>query len=1162
LSKRYHLLQPLQGGGMGAVFRVYDRLTQTTVALKSLLFAPEVVHELAESGIDLNLSLAREFQIVATLRHPHIISVLDYGFDARRQPFFTMELLENAQPLVTFGRTVNTEQQIVLFSQMLQALSYLHRRGVLHHDLKPDNVLVLPDGTLKLLDFGLAIAREHRLQGEMESHGTLPYMAPELLQGQTPDERSDLYGAALIFYEMLTGVYPYPVRDIDTLVNDIVNTPIMLEHPAIPETLRPLLARLLTKTPELRPADTDTVLDELAKATQLAVISETPSLRESFLQSARTVGRESELQRLNAALSDLMDNGVSSAWLLSGESGVGKSRLMIELRIQALVRGALVLRAQAADQTGASLSFWREALEHLVLLEEVDDFEASILKTILPDIAERLGRAVADAPQIDPSAFQARLAGVIQALFSRHQTPIVLLLEDLQWLQEGFSLSLVQRLSQGRQQPILMIASYRNDERPTLPDELPHMQVLHLGRLERDAISDLSASMLGETSGRRTDLVEFLMRQTEGNVFFLVETLRALAEEAGQLRAIGEIEMPQALIVSGVQNVIARRLGRIGESDRDLLKLAALMGRELDLRVLQTLEPEFATSSAIEAWLSRCASVFEASAEKWRFVHDKLREGTLSLIPSDDLPRLHQRIATALETVYQHSPDYVIQQAYHWQQAGDEAKEALYSLLGGETLLRQGAYQAAFALLQRAEMLEANRQPAQPPYFTRIQHLQLARNLADAVLGMGDQRANLVYLNQALDSVQVSNRPDTIEAELERLSHDELLLANAIQLELGYNYIENTTNPLTGLDHILHATAIQDRIGSPLSRANCYAMLATILMTTMEHARAAEYAEHASAILNTLPDEHEDAATLAYALSNLAYYWTFAARWEESFRDGERSARLYQQIGDLIRWRSTLMNLAVSYEWLGDFRQGMAMRIQEYDISRRGENITGQIRALAGVGQLEAYLGQLEQSVEHLEHRGDLIRTSNNTSSTRYTYLSMIYFRLGRYEDALAALPLAINEIDRIVLPSGHDMFSIPNTAEVLLGLWERMPENAAIFREQATIVMQRVVQYGERYISGEPLMLVIQGTYEWLLGHEAAATELWQRAAMLAVEHRTPYAQALALYELGSHQPIGSPQRTTRLQQAESLFAEMGLAYHLGLTRTALKAKRETSAQ
>ena len=103
--------------------------------------------------------LAKEFSVLASLRHPNIISVLDYGFDNFGQPFFTMELLENAQPLLAAGRDRAQQAQVDLLVQILRALAYLHRRGVIHRDLKPDNVLVI-DGQVKVLDFGLAFSRD------------------------------------------------------------------------------------------------------------------------------------------------------------------------------------------------------------------------------------------------------------------------------------------------------------------------------------------------------------------------------------------------------------------------------------------------------------------------------------------------------------------------------------------------------------------------------------------------------------------------------------------------------------------------------------------------------------------------------------------------------------------------------------------------------------------------------------------------------------------------------------------------------------------------------------------------------------------------------------------------------------------------------------------
>src|SRR6185436_2033397 len=143
-------------------------LTGQHVAIKRMRVAASLRAEAPTAGASasshpLLLALAREFRTLASIRHPHVISVLDYGFESRGEPFFTMELLSGARPLskATAGRT--RAQQIRLLLQVLQALTYVHRRGVLHRDLKPANVLVLgggDDARVKVLDFGIACVRD------------------------------------------------------------------------------------------------------------------------------------------------------------------------------------------------------------------------------------------------------------------------------------------------------------------------------------------------------------------------------------------------------------------------------------------------------------------------------------------------------------------------------------------------------------------------------------------------------------------------------------------------------------------------------------------------------------------------------------------------------------------------------------------------------------------------------------------------------------------------------------------------------------------------------------------------------------------------------------------------------------------------------------------
>ena len=108
----------------------------------------------------LRLTLAREFRLLSSLRHPNIISVLDYGFDDELRPYFTMELLERAESILRAAAAPTPDGKVDLLAQTLQALAYLHRRGVIHRDLKPGNVMVV-DGRVKVLDFGVSTLREH-----------------------------------------------------------------------------------------------------------------------------------------------------------------------------------------------------------------------------------------------------------------------------------------------------------------------------------------------------------------------------------------------------------------------------------------------------------------------------------------------------------------------------------------------------------------------------------------------------------------------------------------------------------------------------------------------------------------------------------------------------------------------------------------------------------------------------------------------------------------------------------------------------------------------------------------------------------------------------------------------------------------------------------------
>lgn len=694
IGDRYRVTDRVGDGGMGVVYRATDRLTQRTIALKSVTMPAENLQFASKSGNDnLRMALAQEFKVLASLRHPHIISVLDYGFDAARNPFFTMGYLDDARTIVEAGHDQPIEEKLRLLMEVLQALRYLHRRDILHRDLKPANILVTAEGTATVLDFGLS-ARADEASGIA---GTLLYMAPEIFSNKGVSQATDLFALGLVAYEMLTGRYPFQTDNTALLIADILHTD--PDMSAIePPTLRLVLTRWLSKTPETRYADADELINDLNRAMGWPLAQETTAIRESFLQSAQFVGREAELNQLMAALAEAAD-GRGSAWLLGGESGVGKSRLIDELRSAALVEGAQVIRGHAVDGAGAPYQVWRDIVRRLLLSVEVSDLEAGILAELVPDIRMLLEREnIAAPPELIAQAAQERLIQTVVSLVRRQPGLTVLLLEDLHWSREG--LVLLKTLTEMLEVlPLLVIGTYRDDERPDLPQLLPNMRVMTLPRFSPGLIEALSVSMLG-ASGHRSELLQLLQKETEGNAFFLVEVVRALVEDAGMLSEVGNVTLPQHIVTGGIQQVMRRRVSNIPPAMHAMLKLAAVLGREIDPALLAQIE----TADSVERWLVACqnAVILTVQENRWLFAHDKLRETVLYDLSHEEIVSLNQQAAEVIEMTYGDDVSYAAVLSDHWHAAQNTRKATQYAMIATEKAAAVAAYHDTLTYARRA----------------------------------------------------------------------------------------------------------------------------------------------------------------------------------------------------------------------------------------------------------------------------------------------------------------------------------------------------------------------------------------------------------------------------------------------------------------------------
>ncbi|MFQ3535758.1 MAG: AAA family ATPase [Aggregatilineales bacterium] len=948
--------EELGRGGMGTVYRAYDRLLGEEVALKRLN-APLESLDFSSRGQDNSaLALANEFRLLASLRHPNIIAVRDYGFDKTEQPFYTMELLHAPQNILSAAAELPITGKIGLIMQALEALAYLHRRHILHRDLAPNNLLYA-DGRLRLVDFGLSVLRDQ----QVGLAGTLPYLAPELVTGGQPSQASDLYAIGVVAYELLSGFNPFKADTVSHLFENILHLVPDLSVLEVDFPTRRLLERLLAKNSAERAWDAAALMAEYYRMTDTPLPPQTIEVREGSLRGARLVGRAAELDTLIGALNQV-ERAQGGIWLIGGESGVGKSRLVEELRIIALVRGILVLRGQAVSGGGALYQTWQAPLQELVLHTELSDFEASVLKPFVPGIERLLGRAVSDPPDLEPEKVRERFFRAVEGLFERLERPTLVILEDMQWAGRG-SLQLADRLSAlAQRRALLLVATYREEERPDLPIDFPRAQRLSLARLTPEGTAALAEAMIGAAEDTSM-LMSLLQRETEGNPLFMIEVLRELAHLAGRLEQISVVTLPQHLFSGGLRTLLWRRLARLSERARDLLTLAAIGGRQLDMALIHALNRQAGSPLDVDSWLDICANqaVLELVNGQWRFTHDKLRETLLANLSKGDLAALSRQVAQTVEALYPHDPRQWDALAYHWANAGDVHKEAHYKMLAGVQAVERYAYGRAVPLLERALAL------ADVVGLNALQKARLERNLGRAQedvqqRGPHYQRA-LALLGEPLPPLKGLTRP-LIGAFLRQFLVNRALPqwlyraskgraeyvqeAAAIYQDLSGDYW-NTQRLTAGAYAVMRALNLAETLGEPttvLARAyvgGCIGIGSVLGM----HRVARFYGRKALECAEQVGDQE----TLAYVLNGVAIGAYYRAD-PSSTALFARAAELYRAMGDHELLDVALVNAALASFLSGELRACLDYLAQAQLKTRRSEFL----RPRALLCKLQTYL--------------------------------------------------------------------------------------------------------------------------------------------------------------------------------------------------------------
>ena len=627
LSNRYEIKAELGRGGMGVVYRAHDPLLNREVAIK--LIPPTLLSPESEQRFQ------REAQLVAQMDHHSIVPIFDFG-KHEGSLFFVMPVVQGTN-LRWFQRegTLTLGEVIDIGIQVSEALEYSHSRGVIHRDIKPENIMVVREDAsrirVRIMDFGLARgATESKITKSGTIAGTLSYMSPEQVIGGAVDQRTDIYALGTVLYECVAGEPPYS-GELQSILYRIVH-----EIPQSPrafgadinEDLETAILYCIAKEPGKRPQRASDVAVALrrcqARINQSDLIKSvvlTKTMMMPRVALSPFIGRETELaelqRRLNVAIS-----GECQFVVLSGEPGVGKTRLLDEIELLAKARKLLLLHGRSIEQDGAFpyqgfceaiQEFFRQrdstSLPSLIDLSDIAPDLVSLFP-MLTEISDIRAAATGDSKlsQVGPSQGPENRTQVFE-LLARTLTrlaggnPIILFLEDLHAAEISIEALqyIVRRLGPT---PTLIIGTYRSSE---VDRSHPLLRMLESFRGDRrfsaialEPFSTAEHRLFLETliGGPKLSesLVEKLYEGTEGNAYFTKELVRSLLDSGGIAKdqtgawSLGATtDLSTGDMPATIQQAVEKRIERLPEDLREVLSIASVIGRAFDFRDLEAL---------------------------------------------------------------------------------------------------------------------------------------------------------------------------------------------------------------------------------------------------------------------------------------------------------------------------------------------------------------------------------------------------------------------------------------------------------------------------------------------------------------------------------------------------------------------------------------------
>ena len=742
---RFDIVAPLAAGGMGEVYRARDRQLGRDLAVKILPADATTNAAAVERFVHEALS-------ASALNHPNIVTIYDVG-EADVGRYIAMELVRGKTFAALLGTSPSPESVAHLGAQAARALAVAHAAGIVHRDVKPDNLMVRDDGYVKVLDFGIA-----RLGPEVHTSpaepadptmsgmvlGTVGYMSPEQACGDRVDSPTDVFSLGIVLYELLTSRHPFAADTAAVMLASMlteVTPPASRFTGGIPERFDALLLEMLHKDPGRRPTarTVDAALSQLATRPAIAAASESEPIIVSGVEHRAGVGREIERAALRHSF-DAARVGKSVLACVSGEPGLGKTTLVEDFLAE--LGAARIPHAIATGRCSERLAGTEAYLplfDALDTLLRADAAARQAMRVLAPSWhAQVVGESVdtGGAPRHRAAGSQERMKRELAAFFQEvcRLRPLVLFLDDVHWADASTIDVVAYVLSRLESARLFVVVTYRPTE---LQLSRHPFQSLRLERQARRQSRDIELAFLSRDAiallldtrfpGHRFpgSFVDLIHRKTEGNPLFIVNLLSYLQEravirdEGGIWRIAGSIPDLAREIPESVRSMIERKIDQLTAEDRELLAASAVQGVEFDSAAIGTaLSRDTAELESRYEVLDRVHGLVHRGEElempngvlsvRYRFVHIFYHEALYASLSPSRRVALSGRVAAAvLDANRMQAAPVAAQLGFLFETARDYARAAEYFQMAATHATSISAHHEAVALARRSiAMLE------------------------------------------------------------------------------------------------------------------------------------------------------------------------------------------------------------------------------------------------------------------------------------------------------------------------------------------------------------------------------------------------------------------------------------------------------------------------